>query len=204
MKKAYIVQGIGESTGCRFLSSVILKCGIYGSADHIQEFQEFMYDDDKFKEQIDYKQLNTLLVRQSYPHGSVCPSLFEQYYRLKKSGFNDIYILLTSRLQTSQIMSIMYNKHLENNPINDFLIEPINRIKTAYLHIFSDLNKIENGNFYNFIVLNLGDLSKYPKETLNFVLSSLNLEIPIDFDYNIIKNDIDTLYVNEYNNLFGE
>ena len=48
MKTAYIVQGVGESTGCRFLTSLLIDAGVYGSSKHSQEFQNFMYNDEKF------------------------------------------------------------------------------------------------------------------------------------------------------------
>jgi hypothetical protein len=48
MKVAYLVQGTGESTGCRFITKVLINCGIYGSAEHTQEFQSVMYNDAKF------------------------------------------------------------------------------------------------------------------------------------------------------------
>jgi hypothetical protein len=49
MKTAYIVQGVGESTGCRFMTDILIKCGCHGKSGHIQEFQSFMLDRTKFK-----------------------------------------------------------------------------------------------------------------------------------------------------------
>ena len=191
IKTAYLVFGIGESTGCKLMTQVIINCGIYGSAKHTQEFQEFMYDNEKFSEQVQEKELNNLVVRQSFPHGSNLPSLYSQYYRLKYSGFEKIYIILTTRSQPAQVISIVDNLHLINNPINDFFLNPVNRIKTAYLKVFGDLSKIENGKFSDFIVVNLNDLSNNPCVNLKYILESINIKIPEQFDYNIVKPDID-------------
>jgi hypothetical protein len=189
MRTAYLVMGVGESTGCRFITKVLIACGIFGTAEHTQHFQNFMYNDDIFKKWAADK--DTLVVRQSWPHGSTLPSLYDWYYRLKYYGYEKVYIIITTRDWATQSVSIIDNKHLINNKINNFFAKPVNRIKEAYKNIFSDLSKIDNGNFLDFFVLNLGDLSYNGFVNIKFLLDSINLEIPSNFDFNMIKKDID-------------
>lgn len=202
MGDAYIVQGVGESTGCRQLTKVLIKCGIYGSAEHTQEFQHVMYNDDGFAKWVKSKNLRNLVVRQSFPHGSNLPSLYNWYYRLKKSGFNKVYTIISTRSQPAQIISTGANDHLTNNPVNEFMVNPINRIKSAYLKIFGDLSKIENGNYLDFVVVNIGDISSYSYVNLRFLLESINIVAPKNFDFDMSKKDIDKNRIIEYGNLY--
>lgn len=56
-----------------------------------------MYNDDGFAKWVKSKNLRNLVVRQSFPHGSNLPSLYNWYYRLKKSGFNKVYTIISTR-----------------------------------------------------------------------------------------------------------
>lgn len=197
IKTAYIVQGVGESTGCRFITEVLIKCGIYGRAGHSQEFQRFMYHDEMFKRWVESKNLTNLVVRQSYPHGRNLPSLYNWYYRLKNSGFDKIYTILTTRSWPAQITSTVAGDHLKNNPLRNYPTVT-DRIQKAYTHIFSDLARIENGEYCDFIVLNLGDISTFPKIHLQYLFQSVNIIPPEDFDYDFVKKDIDVRRLKQY------
>ncbi len=82
------------------------------------------------------------------------------------------------------------------------MINPVNRIKSAYLKIFGDLSKIENGNYLDFVVVNIGDISSYSYVNLRFLLESINIVVPENFNFNISKKDIDKDRIIEYGNLY--
>jgi hypothetical protein len=189
MRSAYLVMGVGESTGCRFITKVLIKCGIYGSAEHTQEFQDFMYDDKRFREWA--KDKRNLVVRQSWPHGSNLPSVYDWYNRLKISGFDRVYTIITTRDWATQSISIIDNLHPKNNRINSFFSIPINRIKEAYKNVFTELARIDNGYYTDFFVLNLGDLSNNSFVNIKFLLDSIDIDLPEDFDFDMIKKDVD-------------
>lgn len=204
MKTAYIVQGVGESTGCRFLTSLLIDAGVYGSSKHSQEFQNFMYNDEKFAKQIRLKNLKSLVVRQSYPHGRSLPSLHGWYNRLTKAGFDKVYTILTMRSQPAQIISTDKNGHCENSFIKEYPLS-INRLQKAYKHIFSDLNKINNGEYEDFVCLNLGDLSSHPVDMISYVFNFINIKVPTeDYILNKVKKNIDNIRLSEYKVVYGK
>lgn len=82
------------------------------------------------------------------------------------------------------------------------MVNPINRIKSAYLKIFGDLSKIENGNYLDFVVVNIGDISSYSYVNLRFLLESINIVAPKNFDFDMSKKDIDKNRIIEYGNLY--
>jgi hypothetical protein len=47
-KKAYIIQGVGESTGCRLMTNILLRCGCVGKSGHEQEFQKYILNRNEF------------------------------------------------------------------------------------------------------------------------------------------------------------
>jgi hypothetical protein len=200
MKSAYLVYGTGESTGCRAVSKFILSADkqIRGTDKHTQEFQNVMYDDNGFRSWVIAEKIDKLLVRQSYPHGSNLPRLDDWYNRLIFSGFDKVYTIITTRFWPSQIVSTIKNLHIKNNPVNTFLSNPTNRIKTAYIDIFSSLSKINNGKYYDFVVLNIGDICRHPKVSLEYLFKSIDIEPPKNFDFSIVKNDIDINRISEY------
>ncbi len=199
MKTAYIVQGVGESTGCRFLTKFLIQLGVYGSAEHSQEFQRFMYNDAIFSEYVKSNKLKSLVVRQSYPHGTALPSLYAWHRRLKTAGFDKIYIILSTRSWPAQLISTEKNGHCKNSYISDYPTA-MDRMQQAYLHIFSDLNRIDNGNYRDFVCVNLGDLSTNPIDNLSFMFKFINLAVPDDFDYSIVKPDIDKVRLKQFSN----
>lgn len=79
--------------------------------------------------------------------------------------------------------------------------DPHHRIKQAHLSIFSDLARIDSGSYTNFVVVNLGDLATHPYVNLRYMLESVNVPIPSDFDYGIVK-DVDTTRLQRYNNKY--
>jgi len=72
--------------------------------------------------------------------------------------------------------------HITSNPVSEYLSDPEKRIKSAWKYIFSDLIRIENGAYDDFVVVNLGNLSSHPYVNLRYVLESVNVNIPVDFD----------------------
>ncbi len=79
--------------------------------------------------------------------------------------------------------------------------DPNNRIKQAYLSIFGDLARIESGNYNKFVVVNLGDLSTHPYVNLRYMLESVNVPIPNDFNFGSVIKDIDNERVKRYYNI---
>ena len=82
------------------------------------------------------------------------------------------------------------------------MANPMNRIKSAYLKIFGDLSKIENGNYLDFVVVNIGDISSYSYVNLRFLLESINIVAPKNFDFDMSKKDIDRDRISEYGKLY--
>jgi len=97
--------------------------------------------------------------------------------------------------------STLDNGHIKNNPVNAFMKDPNNRIKRAYLSIFGDLARIEGGNYNKFVVVNLGDLSTHPYVNLRYMLESVNVPIPNDFNFDIVIKGIDNERVKRYYNI---
>jgi hypothetical protein len=50
MKNVYIVQGVGESTGCRMMTEILIRSGCVGKSSHEQEFQKYINDKKRFIE----------------------------------------------------------------------------------------------------------------------------------------------------------
>lgn len=196
MKKAYIVQGIGESTGCRMMTDILLRCGCVGKSGHEQEFQKYILNKNEFIKWIKEKKYNNLVIRFSFPHGQYLPDINDFYNRLK-SFYDEVYIILTTRSWLCQEIGTIKGNHLINNPINK--LPTLNdRMTFAYKKIFSDLFKIEKGNYKQFVVVNMGDLLNYPVEHLDYLSNKLNLNVPEDFDYSFIRKDSDDKRIIEY------
>jgi hypothetical protein len=180
-KKAYIVQGVGESTGCRLMTNILLRCGCVGKSSHVQEFQKYILNKNEFIKWIKEKKYNNLVIRFSFPHGQYLPDINDFYNRLK-SFYDEVYIILTTRSWLCQEIGTIKGNHLINNSINK--LPTLNdRMTFAYKKIFSDLFKIEKGNYNQFVVVNMGDLLNYPMEHL---------------DYSFIRKDSDDKRIIEY------
>lgn len=196
MKKAYIVQGIGESTGCRFMTELLIKCGCSGKSGHTQDFQNSIGNYDLFKKYISSNNINNFVIRFSFPHGKHLPEI-NKYYDILKMYYDKVYIILTTRSWICQEIGTTKGKHLINNPIKSLpLLE--DRITFAYKKIFSDLFKIDNGNYKDFVVINIGDILTYPKEHIKYLFNKINIDIPLNFDYSFIKLDTDKKRIEEY------
>jgi len=196
MNNGYIVQGVGESTGCRMMTEILIQSGCIGKFGHEQEFQKYIHNKKQFITWLKSKQYNNFVVRFSFPHGQYLPDLHDWYLKLK-TVYDNVYIILTTRSWICQEIGTIGGNHLKNNP--NILIPTLNdRITKSYKKIFSDLDKIENGNYTKFTVMNMGDLIKYPKEHIEYLFNRLNLTIPLDFNYNFIRKDSDEKRILQY------
>lgn len=116
---AYIVQGTGESTGCRLMTEILIKCGAKGSSEHSQEFQNYINKPSQFKEWLKAKQYNNLVCRFSFPHGNTIVDL-SGMYNVMRSVYDKVYIVITTRSWICQEIGTDAGGHLKSNPMNAF------------------------------------------------------------------------------------
>lgn len=198
---AYIVQGVGESTGCRMLTEILIKAGCIGVSGHEQEFQKYIQNRKLFIEWLKNKQYNNFVMRYSFPHGQYLPDIKDLYSRLKVV-YENVYIILTTRSWICQEIGTIKGAHLKNNPINN--LPTLNdRMTMAYKSIFSDLHKLENGKYNKFTVINMGDLLSHPKEHIDYLFNRLNLVVQKDFDYSFIRKDSDNKRISQYTKVYN-
>lgn len=196
MNKAYIVQGIGESTGCRMMTDILLQLGCTGKSGHVQDFQQSIGNYQSFNSWIKNNKTENFVMRFSFPHGKHLPDL-NKYYNSLKLVYENVYIILTTRSWICQEIGTIKGNHLVNNP-NKLLPTLDDRMTYAYKKIFSDLFKIENGRYNKFTVINMGDLITYPKEHIKYLSKRINLSVPENFDYGFIRKDSDKRRILQY------
>ena len=200
VNKCVIVQGLGESTGCRLLTSALIDVGLRGAKGHHQPFDGFISD---YNKMADYfkQQDGDCVIRFSYPHNLKCINLFKLYEAFKQHGTcKEMYFLFTTRFFPAQIISVKQVHH--KNDTRDSIKNSHKVVKMAYLDIFKWLLDIINNDYdmkYNFIVLNLMDFIQFPVESLEYIKQAFNLDIDCSkFDISQLRNDVNIKRVKEY------
>jgi hypothetical protein len=193
--RAFIVQGTGESTGCRLMTDILIKCGAIGTSGHTQEFQSYINKYDLFIPWLQSKRYDNFVCRFSYPHGNQFIQL-DKLYNALRVVYHEVHIILTTRSWICQEIGTINGGHLKNNPIPT-LTTAHKRVVNAYKYIFYGLNKIDNGKFENYTIINMGDLIKHPEAHIQYITKACHLTIPENFDYSFIR-DADSPRITEY------
>ena len=208
--KLYIVYGLGESTGCRLFTKLLVFMGCYGRFDHDQDFDDFVENETKMVNQLrSIRHINKPpVIRFSYPHGDKIINLRKMYSQIKSAGYNNIYILFTTRSFPATIISTYENHCVENNVWvkHKYLKNPHLRAKFANIDCFSQIkrifNKIDKNVINNFVVINLYDFIMYKEVHLKYIAKELKLQYPKDLDLSFIRKDVNDIRLTAYENRY--
>lgn len=178
MRTVYFVIGPANTT-TRFTSKLILDRGIYGSSEHVQEFQhlidpKFLYD--KFVEYCSDK--SKLLVRMSYPHGYINPNVSEIIESFIDSKFDKIYVIVTSRNITATVgsnKSSFRHKYSKDLSSKQLYKQVYDNYLIAISTIWASLVNYLNYDNIKIIPHHIGDLLSNPIQIYNWLMWELDL-----------------------------
>jgi len=138
-RKVFFVLG-GESTGTRLTTRLLVDAGCFGDVDHTQRIDEWAYKHvGSLEERLQKGQ--PLVWRRSFPYGEKYPDimkdLVDPMFRLYGVNHDDdVMFLVTMRNWLCAAKSAVAARHCDTKE------EAINRLKFAYVKIFSFFAKI--------------------------------------------------------------
>lgn len=157
-KCAFLVVG-PENSGTRCITKLLIAAGCEGDGEHKQRFDK-------------HPPTEPLVVwRRSVPHAEKWPNLSAMVELLRQSGYA-VTAVVTTRDWKCMIRSQIDRVHAVNKK------EAIDHLRVAYPHIFQHLSA-KNVPFF---LLSFDMLVQRPRETVEWLLSNLELSVPEDFE----------------------
>jgi len=165
MKKAIIVVG-PERTGTRIFTRIIIEGGAFGDYTHEQRMDELLEKGEPINERI-------VVVRRSYPHNGIWTNIGDIAKKLRKMGYINIKVVVTTRDWHIIIKSQQASHNIlpVPNGMPRDILERERIVREAYIRIFKQIidERIP------FIVVSYENLLMYPEWSMKKIVETLGL-----------------------------
>lgn len=155
-----------ESSGTRYITSLLVKLGYFGDSGHSQKV------DMMGKERLEKEP--KIVLRRSFPHSRLWPSIPEllEKYKGRKAK-----VIVTIRDWVTSVVSQCENHHVHSKK------ESLENIRKAYTQIFKGIVGMD------FVVICLADIiGNHGEDVIRCSFGVLGIDVPKNFDFEIKKD----------------
>jgi hypothetical protein len=197
MKNVIIIAG-PERTGTRIWAQIIIDGGYSGDSSHEQGSDIIFYDAKHFLRRAFYRlkkfkfpsfknvksgvkfvtdqhklpdQFDNLVVRRSYPHSSQWPDLHKMSKRLKKRGYKNISVIVTSRDWNFHVKSHERAIREEALKLIKNYTSSEQTLQIAYKKIFKQISKAK----LDFVIVSYENLIRDSETMFSWLQERFNL-----------------------------